>query len=164
MKRLALIPYILFVFLFHSSIIAKESPTSPQGIYKQSVKLPIDDVYASLQLAMNDSPFFLSHELNIGSNLARFSERWGKDYNQNKLTGFRSMVFCNGWYANKISNLDPDLLGSCPLHISIIEKSGVTSVLFNRPSTFAKSSPALPALKELEAKVIRMINDALSPE
>ncbi|MDQ7048948.1 MAG: hypothetical protein Q9M92_05155 [Enterobacterales bacterium] len=39
-----------------------------------------------------------------------------------------------GWYANQVSNEDPMMLGLCPLHLTPIEQTGQTTVLFNRPS------------------------------
>ena len=71
------------------------------------------------------------------------------------------MVFCNGWYANKVSNLDPDMLGFCPLHLSLIERDGETTVLFNRPSVIAKDSPAKDVFIEIESEVIEAIDKGL---
>ena len=98
--------------------------------------------------------FFVVFEPNIGANLTRFAEKWGDDYNQNNLAEIRSMVFCNGWYANQVSNQDPDMLGFCPLHISLIEKGGHTTVLFNRPSVMAGNSPAQALLRKIELELL----------
>ena len=132
-------------------------------VYQQRVEKPVDDVYAAVYSALEDARFFVVFEANIGKNLAGFAERWGDDYNRSKLSAIRSMVFCNGWYANQVSNLDPVMLGFCPLHITIIENSGVTTVLFNRPSVMAGDSPALPVLREVENGVIAAIEKALQP-
>ena len=67
------------------------------------------------------------------------------------------MVFCNAWYANKVSNMDPDLLGLCPLHISLYENLGKTTILYNRPSIISKNSPGHELVKEIEAEVIEAI-------
>jgi len=132
-------------------------------VYQQRVEKPVDDVYAAVYSALEDARFFVVFEANIGKNLAGFAERWGDDYNRSKLSAIRSMVFCNGWYANQVSNLDPVMLGFCPLHITIIENNGVTTVLFNRPSVMAGDSPALPVLREVENGVIAAIEKALQP-
>jgi len=58
-------------------------------------------------------------------------------------------------YANQVSNLDPTMLALCPLHLTIIEQAGTTTVLFNRPSVAATGSAAL------EDKVITAIKRAL---
>jgi len=134
---------------------------SADFVYRQQVDKPLSDVYDKLYKSLEDAGFFVVFEPNIGKNLARFSEKWGDDYNQNHLTAFRSMVFCNAWYANKVSNLDPDMLGFCPLHLSLIERDAKTVVLFNRPGVMAQSSPAKEALKQIEIEVIEAIQKAM---
>ena len=86
----------------------------------------------------------------------------GDDYNRNLLEGITSLVFCSGWYVNQVSNLDPQLLGLCPLHVTLTHKAGVTTVLFNRPTAIAQGSPAVKVLKEAEDEVIQAIEAALN--
>ena len=131
------------------------------GVYIQHVKKPVSEVYDKVYASLEDARFFVVFEPNIGKNLSRFSEKWGSDYNQNNLTALRSMVFCNGWYANQVSNLDPNMLGFCPLHLSLIERDGETTVLFNRPSVIAKNSPAKALFIEIEADVIEAIKKGM---
>ncbi len=71
------------------------------------------------------------------------------------------MVFCNAWYANKVSNLDPDMLGFCPLHLTFIESDGKTIVLFNRPGLMAQNSPAKELLVKIESEVIEAIQKGM---
>ena len=134
---------------------------APEGVYRQQVNKPLADVYDNVYKSLEDARFFVVFEPNIGANLTRFSEKWGDDYNRNNLTAIRSMVFCNGWYANKVSNLDPDMLGFCPLHLSLIERDGKTVVLFNRPSAIAKNSPAAELLLSIETEVIEAVKKGL---
>jgi len=131
------------------------------GVYIQHVKKPVSEVYDKVYASLEDARFFVVFEPNIGKNLSRFSEKWGSNYNQNNITALRSMVFCNGWYANQVSNLDPNMLGFCPLHLSLIERDGETTVLFNRPSVIAKNSPAKELFIEIEAEVIEAIKKGL---
>jgi hypothetical protein len=74
----------------------------------------------------------------------------------------RSMVVCNGWWANAVSNADPDMVALCPLHVNIIAKDDVTSVLFARPGSFASSSPAREVIEEIETKIIGAIDSGVS--
>jgi len=131
------------------------------GVYVQQIDKPVSAVYDQLYKSLEDARFFVVFEPNIGENLARFSEKWGDDYNRNKLTAIRSMVFCNGWYANKVSNLDPKMLGFCPLHLTLYEHEGKTTVLFNRPGAMAQDSPANELLKKIEGEVIEAIRQGL---
>ncbi len=134
---------------------------SHPGVYIQQVDKPVSAIYDALYKSLEDARFYVVFEPNIGKNLARFSEKWGDDYNQNKLSVIRSMIFCNGWYANKVSNLDPNMLGFCPLHLTLIERGGKTTVLFNRPGVMAQNSPAQTLLEEIEGEVIDAIQQGL---
>jgi len=139
----------IFVMMFVSlNVVAAES-----GVYKQTVSLPMEKVYPAIYKALEDARFYVVFEPSISKNISRFAEKWGEDYNQNKLDSIRSMVFCNGWYANKVSNVDPDLLALCPLSLSLYEKSGKTTIVFARPTVFAGQGKAKPVLKEIEDAV-----------
>ena len=126
-------------------------------VFEHTVDKPMSKVYPAMQASFEDSRFFVVDELNIGKNLSNFSEKWGDDYNRNKLTGFRSIVFCNGWYANEVSNADPTMLALCPLRMTLIEKQGSTRILFARPTVIAGDSPARKILSRVEADVIAVI-------
>ncbi|MBT8120819.1 MAG: DUF302 domain-containing protein [Gammaproteobacteria bacterium] len=132
-----------------------------QAVYKQQIDKPLAEVYGSLYKSLENARFFVVFEPNIGENLARFSGKWGDDYNRNNISAIRSMVFCNGWYANEVSNLDPDMLGFCPLHITLFEQQGITTVLFNLPGTVAEEGPAKKLLMTIEKEVIEAIRQGL---
>jgi len=132
------------------------------SVFVLSVDKPINEVYPSVYKSLEESRLYVVLELDIGSNLAGFSERWGDDYNRNKLSAIRGMVFCNGWYANQVSNLDPQMLAFCPMHITLIEKEGTTTALFARPTVIAAGSPARGVIAELEAEVIAAIRRGMS--
>ena len=134
---------------------------APVGVYRQQVNKPIEEVYDKVYKSLEEARFYVVFEPDIGKNLANFSKKWGDDYNKNKLTALRSMVFCNGWYANQVSNLDPNMLGFCPLHLSLVERDGITTVLFNRPGIIAQHSPAKELFTEIEAEVIAAIKKGL---
>jgi len=126
-------------------------------VYKNTVNQPMDKVYPAVYEALEEARFYVVFEPGISKNIERFADKWGESYNQNKLSGIRSMVFCNGWYANQVSNTDPDMLALCPLRLSLYEKSGQTSVVFARPTVIGGESAAKGVLKEIEDKVINAI-------
>jgi len=145
-----------------SVLYADASPAGDNPVvYSQQVDKPVAQIYDKLYKSLEDARFFVVFEPNIGKNLARFSDKWGDEYNQNNIAEIRSMIFCNGWYANKVSNLDPDMLGFCPLHLSLVEREGKTTVLFNRPSIMAQNSPAKALLEKIESEVIAAIQQGL---
>lgn len=132
--------------------------TADASVYERRIKRNEPEVYKELFSALENNGYFVVFETNIGKNLSRFAQRWGDDYNKNKLDSIRSMIFCNGWYANKVSNADPKMLAICPMHVTITFKKGVTSILYVRPSQVAKDSPAKKIAEEIEQDVIRIIN------
>jgi uncharacterized protein (DUF302 family) len=131
-------------------------------IYDRTVIGKMDEVYKSIFTALENNSYYVIFEPNIGKNLSHFAKRWGDDYNKNKLTSIRSMVFCSTWYANQISNIDPSLLALCPLRITLYSKDKETHILFVRPGKVAGPSKAHKIAKELEDDVIRTIELAIS--
>jgi len=127
------------------------------GVQTWEVARPLGATYDAIYRALEQNRFFVVFEPNIGKNLASFAERWGDDYNRNRLEGIRAMVFCNAWYANQVSNQDPDLLALCPLHLTLTHKQGVTRILFLRPSHVAGDSQAAALAAELESDVAKAV-------
>ncbi len=154
-QMLILLPLIL-AWLSISEVHA----ASP-AVYIAEVQAPLKTVYPKVYAALEENHFFVVFEANIGRNISRFAERWGEDYNRSGLNEIRSMVVCNGWYANQVSNKDPDMLALCPLRLTLTEKDGATRVLFARPTVIAAGSPALDVLREVEQTIIKSINEAV---
>jgi uncharacterized protein (DUF302 family) len=132
------------------------------SIFAYSSDKPITEVYDKVYRSLEDARFYVVFEPNIGKNLSKFAERWGDQYNRSKLSAIRSMVFCNAWYANQVSNRDPSMLALCPLHMTLIEKDGSTTALFARPTVLAADSPARDVLAELESEVIAAIKKGMN--
>jgi uncharacterized protein (DUF302 family) len=144
---------LILVCLLQVGWVQADSPL----VYVKSVSGDFEATYKRVFTVLENNGYFVVFEPNLGQNLANFKHRWGDNYNRNKLDEIRSMVFCSGYYANEISNLDPQLLALCPLHITLIHKAGVTQILFVRPSLVAAGSPAEKAALELEQDVIRTL-------
>ena len=155
MKKLLCFPFLVLL-LVRPAVWAETST-----VFEVTVNKPMSHVYPNMLSSIDESQFYLFLELNIGKNLSNFSEKWGDDYNQSGLSAIRSIVFCNGWYANQVSNKDPKMLGLCPLHITLIEKDGKTTALFNRPTVTSKSSPAHEIVVNIEQEVIKMIKNGM---
>ncbi|GMR01607.1 MAG: hypothetical protein BMS9Abin19_1011 [Gammaproteobacteria bacterium] len=153
--------FVVLILPVISAYADEAKNESSHGVSIQQVDKPVSAVYDKLYKSLEDAYFFVVFEPNIGKNLARFSEKWGDDYNRNNISVIRSMIFCNGWYANKVSNLDPDMLGFCPLHLTLIEREGKTTVLFNRPGAIAQNSPARELFLKIEGEVIEAIRQGL---
>lgn len=136
------------------------APPPEPAVFVHKVKGKMNSVYKHLFTGLENNGYYVIFEPNIGRNLSHFAKRWGKDYNKNKLEAIRSMVFCNGWYANKVSNEDPDMLALCPLHVTLTHKEGMTTVLFVKPGQVSQGSKANSVALELEQDVIRIIKES----
>ena len=130
------------------------------SVYQAEVKADFDVTYKKVYEALENNRFFIVFEVDIGANLANFGAKW-KDYNLSKLDRIKSMVFCNGWYANQVANAAPDMLAMCPLHITMTHKAGMTRVLFVRPDVVAKGTRAEAVAKDLTQDVIKAIKEGL---
>lgn len=156
-KKISSSLIILGVFLMQINILAAQP-----NIYKQVVNQPMQVVYPAIYKALEEEKFYVVFEPFISKSISRFAEKWGDEYNQSKLDSIRSMIFCNGWYANQVSNADPDMLALCPLSLSLYEKSGKTVVVFARPSVLVGESKAKPVILKIEAEVIDAIKAGLA--
>jgi uncharacterized protein (DUF302 family) len=148
---------VMIVGLACAQVTLADSPL----VYVKQVPGNFDKTYKNVFTTLEDNGYYVIFEPNISKNLANLKDRWGKEYNKNKLEAIRSMIFCSASYANEISNLDPQLLALCPLHITLTHKEGVTQILFVRPSLIASGSPAEKIAAELEQDVIRTIESAV---
>ena len=144
--------------LFLCALVGAVQAAEP--IFKQQVNAPMDQVYQALHQELESRHLWVVFEPDIGRSIAGMAERLGEDYNRSGLAGIRSLVTCNAWYANQVSNLDPDMLALCPLRVSVTHKDGTTFMLFARPTVHAQGSPALPVLAEIEGMVIEAIKSA----
>ena len=153
MKRL-----LLAATIFVASSAIAGSP----AVYEKSINQPLDVTYKNVKKALDDNGFFVVFEVDIGENLAKNAKKFGDNYNKSKLEGIKSLVFCNGKFANQISNLDPGMMAMCPLHATLMHKDGVTSVLFVRPGVVAQGSPAAKAAQDLEDATIKALEAGIN--
>lgn len=149
---------LVIVLLAFSQLACAGNP----AVFEKSAKVPLIQAVKAVSTQLDEAGYAVVDELEISENLKRMAQKWGDDYNRNHLEGITSLVFCSGWYVNQVSNLDPQLLGLCPLHVTLTHKAGVTTVLFNRPTAIAEGSRAQKTLKEAEDEVIKAIETALN--
>ncbi len=152
-------PISIFVMILSLWV---SNASADSNVFAHSVDRPLADLYDRLYRSLEDARLYVVLEADIGSNLSGFAGRWGDDYNRSELTAIRSMVFCNAWYANQVSNRDPRMLALCPLSLTLIEKDGQTTALFARPSAIAADSPAKDIIAELEKAVITAIEKGMN--
>lgn len=152
--RYLLIPLLL---LLSSSLCA-----APAGILSIRTPLDLDAAYDRIYKALEAEKFWVVFEADMGERMQRFRDKWGPDYNKNQLQGVRSMVFCNLDWTNRIGNADPELMALCPLHLTLVARSGSTYVLMPRLSAMAAGSPGAITANELEAVIRGIIDKAIA--
>ena len=140
-----------------TALLASPAWAELPGVLHWKVSRNMETTYKAVYEALEENRFFVVFEPDIGRNIAGFAERWGEDYNRSGLSAIRSMVFCNAWYTNQVSNRDPGLLAMCPLHVTLYQQGESTHVLFMRPTHIGQGSDAMPLLEELEADVSKAI-------
>jgi uncharacterized protein (DUF302 family) len=148
--------YLVLLFCLMAGTASADTP----AVYVAEVKQDFETTYKQVYASLENNRLFVVLEPDIGANIAGFADKW-KDHNLNKLDRIKSMVFCNGWYANQVSNADPEMLALCPLHLTMTHKAGVTKVLFVRPDFVAKGTKAEAIAKELTAVVIKAIEQGI---
>ena len=132
------------------------------GVRHWVLQQDLETAYEAIHKSLEENKLFVVFEPNIGKNLAAFAERWGEDYNRNNLQGIRSMVFCSGWYANQVSNADPQLLALCPSHITLYRHNDMTHVVFVSPTHVGKGSDATVLLQQLEDRVSAAVESGIA--
>ncbi|MDH5573163.1 MAG: DUF302 domain-containing protein [Gammaproteobacteria bacterium] len=132
----------------------------PKTVHQREVSGPVGEVYNKLFTALENNAYFVINEPDIGKTLARFSQRWGKDYNKNEIQSYRSLVFCNAWYANEITNADPSMALICPQHITVIQIQNKTRLLYALPGVVAQNSPAASIIKAMEDEIVKIIDES----
>ena len=133
---------------------------APPAIFKMTVDADLDTAFETVHKALENEKFWVVFEADMGARMMRFKDKWGDDYNRNDLTAVKSMVFCHIGWTNQIANADPDLLAICPLHLSLYEKDGKTSLVLPRPSAIAAGSPGQAKAAELEKDLTTLLEGA----
>lgn len=147
--------FALLLMLLSCAVLA-----APPAVYRVDAKAPMAVTHKAVYAALEDAKFWVVFEADLGEGMAGFAERWGDELNRNRLDGIRSIVVCNAWYANRVSNADPDLLALCPLRVNLVEKDGVTRILFARPTTIAAGSPGIAVVQEIEDVITSALQTA----
>lgn len=136
------------------------APLMADGVYKLHLHQKSDVVYAKLLKSLDKNHLIVISEIDI---LAKFKQaglpkKFGKEFNTNELTAIKAVIACNGYFGNYIANADPEMMGLCPVRITLIEKDGKTTIMFVKPTAVSGNSKANKMIQKLEAKVIAAIN------
>jgi len=153
-----------FGLLLSLLLFVGQLQAAPAGVYSRSVEMPLDEAYTAIYAGLEENRFWVVFEANMGQRMAAMAENFGDDYNRQGLSGIKSMVFCNIGWTNRLASADPDLLALCPLHMTLYEKQGRTTISFPRPSVIAAGSASVEVAVELEEQLVGIVNKSLAGE
>lgn len=132
------------------------------GVRHWSLEQDMEITYRNIYKSLERNDMFVIFEPNIGRNLTGFASRWGDNYNRNRLQDIRAMVFCSAWYVNEVSNVDPEMLALCPMHITLYRQDNITHIVYTRPTHVGRGSAAAGLLEGLEDKVSAAVESAIA--
>jgi len=144
---------ILVLLLTLTSLMA-------DGIYKLTLNEKSDIVYTKLMKSLDSNHLVVVSEIDILGKFkkAGLPEKFGKEFNTNNLTAIKAIIACNGYFGNYIANADINMMGLCPVRLTVVEQNGKTTILFVKPTAVSGDSKANLMIAKLEAKVISAIN------
>ena len=145
---------------FILTLLLTLSPLLADGMYRLTLNEKSATVYEKLLTALDKNNLVVISQIDI---LGKFKmvglpKMFGKEFNSNKLTTIKAIIACNGYFGNYISNADPDMLGLCPIRLTVIEKDSKTTILFVKPTAVSGNSKANKIIQKLENKVISVLN------
>ena len=136
------------------------TPLMADGVYKLTLSEKSTTVYTKLLKSLDENHLIVVSEIDILGKFkkAGLPKKFGKEFNTNNLTAIKAVIACNGYFGNYIANADANMMGLCPVRITLVEKNGKTTILFVKPTSVSGKSKANAMIAKLEAKVISAIN------
>ena len=130
------------------------------NIYQKNVDLPIEKYYPKLKAAIQSNHMNILYELDLLEKFKKsgYVEKFGEDFNRNHLKSVKTLLLCNGYVGNQISNIDPDMMALCPIRLTLISKASGTKVVFMKSSHLARSKKIKQLLATLDEILIHTID------
>lgn len=131
-------------------------------IYSTHIDGDFDTVHNLLRRELDAERFFVVKDLNIGSNLEHFAQKWGDNYNRHNFSKIHSMIICNAWFANETINISPAHMSLCPLSLVLLHKDNRTTLHYALRQPMAGSQDDIAGLmKRLDQRFVQVLEDAV---
>lgn len=129
-------------------------------VYKKEVKTPHDVYMKEFKAAVAKNHMNVLYELDLVEKFtnAGYAKKFGADFNKNKLTGATTILLCNGYIGNQVSNIDPDAMAYCPIKVSVLSDARGTKVIYTKYAGQSKNQKINSLLKTLDTVVINTID------
>ena len=152
----------LLLFVFCGAPVAAGEPSAATLFYEQRVESDFAPLFNALQEELKKARFRIVFRADIGGNLARHAKSRGERYENNGYQQVRTLMLCNPWYARQLLRLEPKLMVSCPLNVSLLYKEGHGTVLYRRLAPTAAGGAAEELLWEMDQTILTAIEEAVA--
>ncbi|MDO9266303.1 MAG: DUF302 domain-containing protein [Sulfurimonas sp.] len=150
--------------LLLSVLLLLASSSFANEVYKKEVKTPYDVYIKELKEAIEKNHMNVLYELDLIKKFkdAGYAKKFGADFNKNQLTAATTILLCNGYIGNQISNIDAEMMALCPIKISVISNGKYTKIIYTKykgASTNKEISALLETLDEVVINTIELTTD-----
>lgn len=128
--------------------------------YTKVVYDSFESYYPKLLKAIKDNHMNVLYEMDLIKQFKDkgYAEKFGKDFNKNNLESVKTLLICNGYVGNQISNIDPTMMALCPIRLTIIQENKKLIVTFLRHDSIETSSEVKNLLTALDKILINTID------
>lgn len=151
MKKI--ITALLFVLL-SANLFASE-------LYTKVVYDSLENYYPKLLKAISDNKMNVLYEMDLIKQFKDkgYEERFGKDFNKNNLQSIKTLLICNGYVGNQVSNIDPAMMALCPIKLTVVQEANKKLIVtFLRHDSIEISKEVKELLTTLDKILINTID------
>ena len=129
------------------------------AIHKTEINQSIKDYYPLLKKSIQDNHMNVLYELDLLDKFKKsgYAEKFGKSFNRNNIEAIKTLLLCNGFVGNQVSNIDPDMMVLCPIKITLIQSNGKTTVTFIKSADMSPNEEVAKLLKTLDQVIVNTI-------
>jgi len=145
-------------FLF-TLLMFLSSQVFAASIHETQVRKTIKEYYPELKKAIEDNNMHVIYELDLLERFkeAGYAEKFGNNFNKNNIVAIKTLLICNGYIGNQVSNIDTDMMVLCPIKITLIQIGKYTMVSFIKNSDLASNKEVEKLLAILDQTLVNTI-------
>jgi len=130
------------------------------NIYTKEVNEPFSTYFPKLKAAIQKNHMNIIYEIDLIEKFKKsgYDKKFGADFNRNKLDKVVTLLLCNGYVGNQVSNIDPRMMALCPIRITVIKKGDKTEVVFLKSADTTDNRQVKELLATLDTILIHTID------
>ena len=144
---------ILSLLLLGSLLQANE-------IYTKTITKPFSVYFPELKKSIEKNHMGIIYEFDLVERFKKkgFDKKFGDAFNKNGLDKIVTLLICNGYVGNQVSNIDPNMMALCPIKITVIKKGAQTTITFLKYQNVTQNKEIKELLSTLHKIVINTID------